>query len=452
MKIFKNKKIILRILIITGILSFSFYFFFKNIFFQYLFKSRASSETATLDFTSDSITFKQEETKNIGFTLTASNNNKISGVDLYFKYNLNNKDLIEFVNYSVQPENYFEEVKKEIIDSSAYGGCKLLRLVLLAKKPTAELVGSLVFSLQFKAKKIKGETSVSVMTSTGDIKNQVVGPIGSGSLEYDYRVSRDATNITVNDQSLCSQNSDCGTNAICTDQSCVCNSNYYDCDGNWSNGCESNIVCSQVTTTPTSTPIITSTPTPIETATPTTTPGSGNVSLGLKLKTQAINKKPEDSKMSFKVKLRKEGQTNLYEAVGIFDADDQGRWMGKVNYQLNDLSGDWVVYVKGQYHIQKKICDSVPTEDKPGLYRCSYGKIKLNPGENSFDFRGITLLVGDLDGNGVVDSVDFAMVKNNLGKKDAKTLEKADLNRDGIIDTQDFSLILYALSVKVDEI
>lgn len=62
------------------------------------------------------------------------------------------------------------------------------------------------------------------------------------------------------------------------------------------------------------------------------------------------------------------------------------------------------------------------------------------------------ILSGDLDQNGVVDSVDISIVRNNLGKTDTATLTKADVNRDGRVDTQDFSLILAALAVRTDEL
>lgn len=71
--------------------------------------------------------------------------------------------------------------------------------------------------------------------------------------------------------------------------------------------------------------------------------------------------------------------------------------------------------------------------------------------DNNLDFTGITFLVGDINQNGLVDAVDIATVKNNLGKKDIETLKKADLNRDGVVNTQDFSLILFALTTRTDE-
>ncbi len=188
------------------------------------------------------------------------------------------------------------------------------------------------------------------------------------------------------------------------------------------------------------------------------TPGgtvTGNVRLNLKLKFQGIGKQPAsgENSMTVAVKVKQEGaNTSFITSQGTFTADNNGVWSGTVGFNISDVSGKWAVYVKGPQHIQKKICDGAPTESSPGVYNCSNGNINLAAGDNSFDFSKIVLLSGDLNQDGVVDSVDLGMVRNNLGKKDADTLKKADINRDGVVDTQDFSLILSALSVRTDQL
>lgn len=181
---------------------------------------------------------------------------------------------------------------------------------------------------------------------------------------------------------------------------------------------------------------------------------NGNVKLNLKLKYQGIGKLPVGNlnSMDVKVKLKKEGTANILESSGKFTADSNGIWSGTIGFNISDVSGKWLLYIKGPQHLQKKICDSNPTETKSGTYRCSDGKITLTAGLNNFDLSKIIILVGDLDQSGIVDSVDFSLVKNNLGKTDSTVLAKADLNRDGRVDTQDFSLILAALSIRTDEL
>ena len=184
---------------------------------------------------------------------------------------------------------------------------------------------------------------------------------------------------------------------------------------------------------------------------------TGNVKLNLKLKFQGINKLPATGQNSMNVRaaIYKEGVTNALGLVGTgaFVADANGIWSGTIGVEMADISGKYKILVKGPHHIQKKICNSTPTETAgPGLYGCGDGNITLVVGDNNLDFSGILLLAGDLDQSGIVDSVDFGMVRNNLGKTDVATLTQADINRDGKVDTQDFSLIIAALGIRTDEL
>ena len=201
-----------------------------------------------------------------------------------------------------------------------------------------------------------------------------------------------------------------------------------------------------LTPNPTSTPVPTLTPQPTDT--------TGNVNLKMKLRFQGINKLPAagQSSMVVKAKIYKEGESTPIEGNGTFISDDKGVWSGTISANFTSVTGRYRILVKGNHHIQKRICDSVPTETSSGIYRCAIGNITLAVGDNNLDFSGILLLAGDLDQSGIVDSVDFALIRNNLGKTDSATLVKADINRDGKIDTQDFSLIIFALGVRTDEL
>ncbi len=177
----------------------------------------------------------------------------------------------------------------------------------------------------------------------------------------------------------------------------------------------------------------------------------GNTILSLKLKFQGITKKPSiNDVMNVKVKISGCNLSSPKETIGSFKADDNGVWSGSVGFDLTSCA-NYILYIKGPHHLQKKICDSSPSESSFGTYRCSQGGLNIKTGENNFDFSKILLLVGDLDQNGITDSVDISIIRNNLGKTDQSILSKADLNHDGRIDTQDFSLVIAALSVKVDE-
>ena len=201
--------------------------------------------------------------------------------------------------------------------------------------------------------------------------------------------------------------------------------------------------------------------------TPTQGPAT-SVSLNLKIKLQGISKKPKTAD-SIKVLIKLAGSTGI-QASGsatvtpfatvsqtvTFTVDDIGDWSGTANFANVPTGGGYKIYVKGPKHIQKKICDSAPTEVKPGTYHCGEGKIVLVAGANTFDFSNITLLAGDLPEaggaqNGIVDAYDTTFIRTNLGSTDVTKLTTGDLNLDGIIDTQDYSMILQSLSIKFDE-
>ncbi len=226
-----------------------------------------------------------------------------------------------------------------------------------------------------------------------------------------------------------------------------------------------------VTKAPTATPGgPTATPRPTS---PVVTGTSGNVKLNMKVKFQGIIAKPASdtlNKLSVKVKLLNEltNQETDYQTIE-FIADDSGIWSGSGsfnvfsdgNYITNatdtdttksspSLLAQYTVYIKGPYHIQKKICDTIPTETAGGTYRCSKGNITLISADNDLDFSGIILLAGDLPvQDGSVTAYDTSLIYNNLGKTDN---DICDVNRDGRCDTQDFSLVIASLSVKNDEL
>ena len=204
------------------------------------------------------------------------------------------------------------------------------------------------------------------------------------------------------------------------------------------------------TIAPTLTPTSNVTATPGPTATPTTIPT--NATLKLSLKFQGITTKPVASG-SAAVKLTVANDaSHKYAATGQFVVDDKGVWTGTVPVAI-PAAGPYSIFVKGPYHIQKKVCDITPTETAPGTYRCkSDQKLQLKTGENVLDFSGIVLLTGDLgEQDGVVNAADVALIRNNLGSTNADILKQADVNRDNIIDTQDHSLVIAALSIRFDE-
>lgn len=201
-------------------------------------------------------------------------------------------------------------------------------------------------------------------------------------------------------------------------------------------------------TAPSANPTTSSAPQPTTSTAPT-----DSTTIPFKLKFQGVNKKPADKYNSITVKVTavsSAGQKN--EATGTFVADDKGVWTGNVAFKNLTAGAGYYFLVKGPKHIQKKICTLTPTEQYPGSYRCK-GQDRITLDANSKpDFSGIYMLTGDLPNqDGLVDSYDLSLVRNNIGKTDENVVKLADVNFDGIVDTQDHSLMIAALSIAYDE-
>lgn len=201
------------------------------------------------------------------------------------------------------------------------------------------------------------------------------------------------------------------------------------------------------TPTPTRTPTPSQTPTPTITLTPTPTIIS-DINLKMRLKFQGINRRPrnEFNKLRVKITLISEQKSINLVKQGEFISDDRGVWYSSIGFSGVSLDGIYRILIKGEKHLQKKVCDLRPKEINPGSYLCLGEKITFNRGDNDVDFSGITLLVGDLPPqDGVLNSYDSSFVYNNIGKKHPEILQKADLDLDGVISARDYSLIVEVL-------
>lgn len=201
---------------------------------------------------------------------------------------------------------------------------------------------------------------------------------------------------------------------------------------------------------PTNTPAPTATP---ASPTPTITGGT-SVTLNLSLRFQGILQKPEDqfNKMTVKVTIAGGELPNPVTQTGQFIADDQGVFRGAVSFEGIKPGRGYRILVKGDKHMQKKVCQAQPSEYYPGGYHCSEGLITIVKGQNYLDFSNIALLVGDLpEQDGIVNSYDTSLVRNLIGATDPDSLGRADLNLDGMVNAQDYSLVIAALSVRYDE-
>ncbi|NMB84306.1 hypothetical protein GYA28_03375 [Candidatus Roizmanbacteria bacterium] len=209
----------------------------------------------------------------------------------------------------------------------------------------------------------------------------------------------------------------------------------------------------QAATTLTPTITVTSAVTPTTTITPYLSTSPAPVIVSLKLKFQGITKKPASGleKMTVKAKVENATYSQSLDDVS-FTSDDKGIWTGSLTLTNVKPGSGYKFFIKGPKHVQKKICDALPAESYAGTYHCEDGRITLQAGSNNLDFTNIYLLSGDLPSqDGIVNSYDTSLVRNNIGKTDGESIKLADINLDKVVDTQDYSLVINALSIRSDE-
>ncbi len=372
-----NKKIKISLVLIILILSLMFIYSFLLSFSK---RSKANLSTISASFSQSNISVKQDQDLNIGFTLNAEDQKKISAVDLKFKFDSDDRDLLDYVSFVQTPDNYFnDELVKNV---SKEDGAKVLNIVLTAKKPNDQLKDSVILNLKFRPKK-SGETTISFMNSV----SQVVGIAPENGFEF--------------------KNKDVYSDITILNPSGI-------------------------------------------------RPLSIKTTLDLTLRFQGIKKQPlnlKNREMSVKLILAGTRLPQPIEKKVLFSSDENGLWHGLAEFSQVFPGPGYRVYIKGPKHLQKKICTLNPQETTMGGYYCSLGEsFSLQGGKNKLDFSKIYMLAGDLPiQDGIVNSYDLSYIRNNLGNSDEKTLLIGDLNLDGIIDTQDYSLVVKSLSIRTDE-
>lgn len=185
--------------------------------------------------------------------------------------------------------------------------------------------------------------------------------------------------------------------------------------------------------------------------TPSVSPN--DVQLNLKLKLQGVGAgRSGTTTMLARVGVMGQGMSTPVTNTGIFTYAADGTWTGIVPFPGVASASGYLVYVKGEKHVQKKVCETTPTESYKTAYRCDNGTIGLQTGVNTFDFSGIEMPVGDLPlQDKVINAYDITLVRNNLGKSDPEAVRLADVNYDGVVTTQDYSLIIEALETRPDD-
>lgn len=113
------------------------------------------------------------------------------------------------------------------------------------------------------------------------------------------------------------------------------------------------------------------------------------------------------------------------------------------------------VKVKGVSHARMAYCNDNQASKKSVLTGCT-----LVFDGTTYDFSNYPIMAGDVNQDGVINSIDFSLVKNNLSTDEELAAATAgnpdcdndsDLNGDGVVNNLDINLVKNSLSYKDDE-
>ncbi len=211
---------------------------------------------------------------------------------------------------------------------------------------------------------------------------------------------------------------------------------------------------------PTNTPWPTNTPLPTNTSQPTHTP--------TKTPTNTPTLAPDQAEVEFNIKLAGTdyyvgGQRILVDVpevlVDVIVKNDEYYYrqedvlvqfndqaVGKGSVKLDNFKEDnnYSMLIKGPVHLMNRYCKN---EQKGYCWKNEAG-LEISTGVNKFNFADWPLVPGDINQDGVVDVVDFSVLKQALG---ARNYPREDINFNGIVNSQDINFLLQTLSTRYED-
>jgi len=412
-------KIMGRIFIVLVTLGFSA--FFVN---RYIFKSKAGADVATVTLLpkGTSVTQREAFTQSVRINAGAK---KISAVDITINYDP------EYFAYIERDElTLLESVIPQISTNSAYFGNLIMqkvsakkdsvRIVMVSKGRDSQLASNVVIPLRFRGLKPTEEPQSLVFNEPA---SQIVGTTGASDHQFNIDSSDAESVVSISPSISCLNDGQCGENAGCASNGfCVCNSQKYNCDQNWDNGCESETACV----------------------------ATGSVSLNLKVKLQGVTSKPKTAQLlKFKFVLKNSENNKQQKGVNL-RVNENGLFSGKANFDKIAPGNNFQLLIKGPKHVQKRFCTLTPEKAD---YHCSINEgFVLSTGENEADLSAVPLFTGDLpEQDGILNSKDVSTLKDCIKERSEACIEKTDVNYDGVTNGVDLSLLFKAMATKYDD-
>jgi len=183
---------------------------------------------------------------------------------------------------------------------------------------------------------------------------------------------------------------------------------------------------------------------------PTTLPAlaypEDTAKINLKLKLHGAQASPQNPLKATAVAVGRVGDSKYETQVQGFELSPSGNETLQGSFAFPNFKDGtkFSLMIKVDKYFLKRICDIAGSEQKPGSYICTDPKLTIRQGENSFDFSAVALMPGDLGlTDGLLNSYDLSIVRNNLNKNTPEAVNSADLNYDGKVDQKDFELISF---------
>lgn len=137
------------------------------------------------------------------------------------------------------------------------------------------------------------------------------------------------------------------------------------------------------------------------------------------------------------------------------DVNDKGEVIFEGSRELNGFTAEnnVALFFKGPKHLQVKYGEQGQNE----LYNQSGGQLSLStgPGSTVYDFSNYPMLAGDVDGSGVVDGIDFTLVKTKataFEEVSEGSFLLEDLDGSCQVNNIDVRLLIESLNEKQDQI
>ncbi len=419
---------------------------------RFLFTTKGAQSTVTAALGNGTINTQANTTVPVSLQLSASDNNKISAVELYVMFNTDGSDTLTFDGYADTTGTFTKEVIKEVRN---FNSMKLLHLVLIADKKKDDLSSQALLTLRFKANK-NGTDTVTFLTQASSI----VGPISG--IQYAITPQNTAqdymhTTIVVSDTAPSPTASASPTTQTTpttapatgtTPTTAPTTAPAATATPSPTLGV-SPTSSPQATATPTPTPRPTATPTPTPTPTtlptatptlaPTATPTSAPnaIQVNLSVRFQGITKKPvaaycQSKKVKVTIKGSSLSQPKVLNDI-VVTANNQGIYTG--SFSLTDIQAgnNYTMAIKGPQHLQRVFAGA-----------------NFQLGENTANLTSTPLFVGDFPlQNGVLNQQDVQFLKSRV----LSSLENqaADVNCDGVVNGNDYSLLIESMKIKYDD-